>query len=68
MNKEASAAECKFEDKLTRLITETPMVEFAEQGNDCQQAWAGACIAEAACPGNGVQSNNSCAPSIATPK
>ena len=58
---QAIAAECGFEDKLTRLITKTPMLEFAVQGNDCQQAWAGACIAEAACPGNGAQSNNSCA-------
>jgi hypothetical protein len=64
---EAIAAECGFEDKLRRLTTETPMLEFAVQGNDCQQAWAGACIAEAACPGNGGQSNNSCAPFIATP-
>jgi hypothetical protein len=64
---QAIAAECRFEDKLSRLTTETPMLEFAVQGNDCQQAWAGACIAEAACPGNGGHSNNSCAPSIPLP-
>ena len=64
---EAIAAECGFEDKLARLTTETPMLEFVDQGNDCQHAWEPACIAEAACPGNGARSNNSCAPSIASP-
>jgi hypothetical protein len=60
------ATECGFEDKLRRLMTETPMHEFVVQGNRCQQRWVGACIAEAACPGNRPQSNNSCAAPLAT--
>ena len=52
---QAIAAECGFERKLFRLLTETPMPKFIQQGNDCQQKWAGACIAEA-CPGNRGQS------------
>ena len=40
------AAECKFERKLSRLFTETPMVEFIQQGGTCQKEWKGACIAE----------------------
>jgi hypothetical protein len=65
---QAIAEECGFGDKLRRLIIETPMIEFAVQGHACQEAWAGASIAELACPGNGGQSNNSCAPSLAHPE
>jgi len=63
---QAIAAECGFEHKFVRLLTETPMVTFIEQGHACQQEWAGACIAETACRGNRTQSNNSCAPPLAT--
>ena len=60
------AAECRFEDKLRRLMTETPMRTFAIQGGECQNAWVGACIAEVACPSNGARSDNSCAASRGT--
>ena len=63
---QAIAAECGFERKFFRLLTETPMLKFIDQGNACQTEWAGACIAETACRGNGAQSNNSCAPPLAT--
>ena len=64
---EAIAAQCGFADKLARLFTETPILEFIKEGGQCQQTWMPSCIAEAACPGNGGQSNNSCAPSVANP-
>jgi hypothetical protein len=63
---QAIAAECGFESKFFRLLTETPMLKFIDQGNACQTEWAGACIAETACRGNGAQSKNSCAPPLAT--
>jgi hypothetical protein len=62
------AVQCRFEEKKNRATTETPMMTFAKQGNACQDAWVGDCIAELACPGNGGQSNNSCAPSLANPE
>jgi len=58
------AAECRFEEKLRRLMTETPMRTLIEQGHECQKRWAGACVAEVAevaCPTNGARANNSCA-------
>lgn len=61
---QAIAKECGFADKLGRLFVKTPILEFIKQGHQCQQTWMPSCIAEAACPGNGTQSNNSCAPSI----
>lgn len=61
---EAIALECRFAKKLARLFTETPMLEFIKQGHDCQEKWMPSCIAEAACPGNGAQSSNTCAPSL----
>ena len=63
---QAIAAECGFERKFFRLLSETPMLKFIKQGHACQEEWAGACIAETACRGNGAQSNNSCAPPLAT--
>jgi hypothetical protein len=65
---EAIAIECGFADKLARLVTETPFLEFVNQGSACQHAWFPSCIAEAPCPGNGGQSNNSCAASLKTPQ
>jgi len=58
---EAIAYECGFADKLKRLVKETPILEFIDQGGACQTEWKPTCIAEAACPGNGGQSSNSCA-------
>lgn len=64
---EAIAKACGFENKLERLVSRTPIVEFIEQGGDCQHAWFDACIAETECPGNGVDSNNTCAVSLKNP-
>ena len=65
---EALAEFCGFEDKLVRLFSprNTPFLQFAFEGNKCQSRWAPQCIVEAVCPGNGGQSNNSCAAPIAT--
>ena len=64
---EAIARECGFLDKLLRLVTETPMRQFINEGGQCQHEWFSACIAETQCPGNGEQSSNSCAPSLKNP-
>ncbi|MGR9107220.1 MAG: hypothetical protein ACU843_09850 [Gammaproteobacteria bacterium] len=58
---EVIADECGFGDKLARLVSETPFLQFAEDGGPCQDDWEPSCIVQAACPGNGSQSNNSCA-------
>ena len=64
------AIQCGFKNKLKRLInpidTETPFPAILLEGVACQGDWVPSCIVEVACPGNGGQSNNSCAPSIAT--
>lgn len=69
------AKECGFEDKLERLFKQTPLLELLAGGVKCQRDWGPEgdlgrlwCIVENACPGNGGQSNNSCAPSLANPK
>jgi len=62
---EMIAKNCGFADKLERLVTETPFQEFANQASLCQDAGKPSCIVEAACPGNGAQSNNSCAAPLA---
>jgi len=64
---EAIARECGFLDKLIRLITETKIVQFIQEGGECQHEWFNACIAEAQCPGNGAQSSNTCALSLKNP-
>jgi hypothetical protein len=64
---EAIAYECGFADKLKRLVTETPILEFIAQGGPCQNQWKPACIAETVCPGNGGQSSNGCAAPAAAP-
>ncbi|NUA27512.1 hypothetical protein FCJ59_12005 [Cupriavidus basilensis] len=61
---ESIAARCGFADKLARLVTQTPMLEFIGEGHDCQTTWMPSCIAEAPCPGKGGKSNNTCAPSL----
>jgi|WetSurSiteA1Bulk_404760.scaffolds.fasta_scaffold02664_5 hypothetical protein len=58
---EVIAKECGFADKLKRLVNETPFMEFVNETPACQQTTAPSCIAEATCPCNGGQSNNSCA-------
>ncbi|HEY5141051.1 MAG TPA: hypothetical protein VIJ25_17310 [Methylococcales bacterium] len=64
---EALAKQCGFADKLARLVSETPFLQFAADGSACQEDWTPQCIVEATCPGNGGQSNNSCAATIASP-
>jgi hypothetical protein len=62
---EAIARQCGFADKLARLATETPFLEFVREGSECQHAWFPSCIAEAPCVGRGGQSNDKCAAPIA---
>jgi hypothetical protein len=71
---EEIAKECGFVDKLGRLFNQTPLLEFLNEGVACQREWGPegdpprpSCIVETACPGNGGQSNNSCAPSSVSP-
>ncbi|HEX6772191.1 MAG TPA: hypothetical protein VF126_09220 [Acidobacteriaceae bacterium] len=65
---EAIAKQCGFADKLARMVAKTLFLEFVQEGSACQHAWFPSCIAEAACPGNGGQSNNSCSASLAHPQ
>jgi hypothetical protein len=65
---EKIASECRFEEKLARLLAKTQIRTFAVDGGKCQNTWASACIAEDECPGNGSQSSNNCAPSLADPE
>jgi hypothetical protein len=63
---EVIAKQCGFADKLARLVSETPFLEFAREGSQCQHAsFPTSCIAEAPCVGKGSPSNNECAPPIA---
>jgi hypothetical protein len=41
------AQECGFENKLERLVSETPILKFIDEGGGCQAAWTPSCIAEA---------------------
>jgi hypothetical protein len=41
------AEKCNFTSKLDSLLTQTPVLEFIEQGGECQAAWKPSCIAEA---------------------
>ena len=58
---EGIAKQCGFADKLARLVTETPFLEFAKQGSQCQHAWFPSCIAEVSCVGKADPSDNECA-------
>ncbi|SFM85466.1 hypothetical protein SAMN05421863_106118 [Nitrosomonas communis] len=62
---EKIAIECGFWDKFVRWNdpAQTPLVELAKDGVQCQDDWKPSCIVEAACPGNVAQSNNNCAAS-----
>ena len=66
------AIDCDFVPKLIRLFKETPLLELLIGGVACQKEWGPdggvhpSCIIETACPGNGGESNNNCAPSIPT--
>jgi hypothetical protein len=47
------AAECGFLEKLLRVETETPFLQFVEDGNPCQESGEPACLIETTCAGNG---------------
>lgn len=47
------ADECGFTNKLERLLSQTPVLEFIKQGGDCQAAWKPSCIAETTRSDNG---------------
>jgi hypothetical protein len=47
------AAECGFLEKLLRMETETPFLQFVEDGNACQESGELACLIETTCAGNG---------------
>ncbi len=50
---EAIAAECGFLDKFLRVVAETPLLQFVEDANPCQESGEPACLIETTCAGNG---------------
>jgi hypothetical protein len=50
---EAIAAECGFLDKFLRVVAETPLLQFIEDANPCQESGEPACLIETTCAGNG---------------
>jgi hypothetical protein len=50
---EAIAAECGFLDKFLRVLAETPLLQFIEDANPCQESGEPACLIETTCAGNG---------------
>ena len=46
------AAECGFLEKLLRFYSETPFLQFVEDGNGCQTTGGEACLIETTCAGN----------------
>ena len=50
---EAIAAECGFLDKFLRVVAETPLLQFIEDANTCQESGEPACLIETTCAGNG---------------
>ena len=50
---EAIAAECEFLDKFLRVVAETPLLQFIEDANPCQESGELACLIEATCAGDG---------------
>jgi hypothetical protein len=49
---EAIAAECGFLDKFLRVVAETPLLQFIEDANPCQESGEPACLIETTCAGN----------------
>jgi hypothetical protein len=49
---EAIFAECGCLDKFLRLVAETPLLQFIEDGNPCQESAGQACLIETTCAGN----------------
>jgi hypothetical protein len=56
------ADECGFTNKLERLLSQTPIVQFIKEGGQCQADSGLACIAETTCPDDGVHAGSGCAP------
>jgi hypothetical protein len=50
---EAIAVECGFLDKFLRVVAETPLLQFIEDANPCQESGEPACLIETTCAGNG---------------
>ena len=50
---EAIAAECGCLDKFLRVVAETPLLQFIEDANPCQESGEPACLIETTCAGNG---------------
>jgi hypothetical protein len=49
----AIAAECGFLPKFLRVLAETPLLQFIDDGNPCQESGEPACLIETTCAGNG---------------
>ena len=49
---EAIAGECGFLDKFLRVVAETPLLQFIEDANPCQESGEPACLIETTCAGN----------------
>jgi len=49
---EAIAVECGFLDKFLRVVAETPLLQFIEDANPCQESGEPACLIETTCAGN----------------
>ena len=59
----AIAQECKFTDKLERLLSQTPVLKFIQDGGQCQANSGLACIAETTpCPRDRRHPGSGCAP------
>jgi hypothetical protein len=56
------AQECGFTNKLQRLLSETPVLQFISEGGQCQGNSGAACIAETTCVNGRGQASSGCAP------
>ena len=50
---ELIAIECGFLDKFRRVLAETPLRQFIDDANPCQESGEPACLIETTCAGNG---------------
>ena len=50
---EAIDAECGFLDKFLRVVAETPLLQFIDDANPCQESGEPACLIETTCAGCG---------------
>jgi hypothetical protein len=56
------AQDCGFTNKLERLLSQTPVLKFIEEGGQCQNNSGPACIAETTCSNGRGQASSGCAP------